>query len=221
MRPLGAATAPASACGVVVRVRLEQLLLFVSPPAAPLSAQSWGTAVSLCAKPWARCLSWMNHMALAATSPPRASVSPAGEQHSLVCVSKQTQVQWRVLGRKCSPKHEVQGSVRRFHGSLCFAWRLSCPGSWDAIHKLPQELGFHPRAAPGAGIPSMSCPAARWGEEGQTRQPGRQGQPQLLMGTSRWLFRKGALLPQLGESQSPSASPALAAPSVPPQGCAL
>lgn len=67
-----------------------------------------------------------------------------GRRAALTGGSKQTQVQRRVLGRKCSPKHEVQGSVWGFHGSLCFAWRLSCPGSWDTIHKLPQELGYHP-----------------------------------------------------------------------------
>lgn len=50
-------------------------------------------------------------------------------------------------------------------------------------------------------------------EEGQPRQPGHRGQPELFMETTRQPVRKGALLLRLGESQKPpSAGPDPARP---------
>lgn len=67
---------------------------------------------------------------------------------------------------------------------------LSCHG----------ELKYHPQAA-------RQHAAAGRVEEGQTRQPGCQGQPQPLMETSCRLIRMGALLLRLGESQKPLSLP--------------
>lgn len=73
----------------------------------------------------------------------------------------------------------------------------SCAVLWLSCHG---ELKYHPQAA-------RQHAAAGWVEEGQTRQPGCQGQPQPLMETSCRLIRMGALLLRLGESQKPLSLP--------------
>lgn len=76
-----------------------------------------------------------------------------------------------------------------------FSWYTWVPAFCRGL-SFHGELKYHPQAA-------RQHAAAGWVEEGQTRQPGCQGQPQPLMETSCRLIRMGALLLRLGESQKP------------------
>ena len=99
-------------------------------------------------------------------------------------------------GRERSPKMRGRRGAETSAAFSRYTW-FPAPCRGLSCHR---ELKCHPQAA-------RQHVAAGWVEEGQTRQPGCQGQPQVLMETSCRLVRKGTLLLRLGESQKPLSLP--------------
>lgn len=119
------------------------------------------------------------------------SLGAGGAGSWVLCWS---QVQSRcILGRKCSLE-------------MRSCWQLD-------EHRVTVPVICAPHPVPCCHLQAAGGGTAGGAQEGQPRQPGHRGQPELFMETTLQPVRKGALLLRLGESQKPpSAGPDPARP---------